>query len=90
MKFMKMKSVKIGICYSRDPTIPYMGIQWNLSIMDTLGTEKQFIVQRFPLFRGYLICTAIYLVPQKLSVIERFSLLGEFVIQRFLYIPTVL
>ena len=29
-------------------------IQWNLSITDTLGPEKQFVVQRFPLFRGYL------------------------------------
>ena len=47
--------------------------------MDTLGTKKQFVVQRFPLFRGYFVCTAIYLVPQKQSVIERFSLLGEFV-----------
>ena len=60
-------------------------IQWNLSITDTLGTKKEFIVhseyiiQRFPLFRGYLICTAIYLVPPKQSVIERFSLLREFV-----------
>ena len=54
-------------------------LQWNLSITDTLGTKKQFIIQRFPLFRGYLICTAISLVPQKQSVIERFSLFGEFV-----------
>ena len=54
-------------------------IQWDLSITDTLGTEKQFVIQRFPLFRGYFIRPAIYLVPQKQSVIERFSLLGEFV-----------
>ena len=47
--------------------------------MDTLGTEKQSVIQRFPLFRGYLICTVIFLDPQKQSVIERFSLLGEFV-----------
>ena len=47
--------------------------------MDTLGTEKQSVIQRFPLFRGYLICTVIYLILQKQSVIERFSLLGEFV-----------
>jgi hypothetical protein len=56
-------------------------IQWNLSITDTLGPEKQFVVQRFPLFRGYFICIAIYLDPQKQSVIERFPLLGEFVIR---------
>ena len=57
----------------------YILIQWDLSTTDTLGTKKQFVVQRFPLFKGYLIYTAIYLVPQKQSVIERFSLLGEFV-----------
>ena len=54
-------------------------MQWNLSITDTLGPEKQFVIQKFPLFRRYLICTAIYLVPQKQSVIERFPLVGEFV-----------
>jgi hypothetical protein len=52
-------------------------IQWNLSITDTLGPEKQFVVQRFPLFRGYFICIAIYLDPQKQSVIKRFPLLGS-------------
>ena len=31
----------------------YTRIQWDLSITDTLGTEKQFAIQRFPLFRGY-------------------------------------
>ena len=56
-------------------------IQRKVSIIDTLGTEKQFVIQRFPLFRGCFICTAIYLDPQKQSVIERFSLLGEFVIR---------
>ena len=56
-------------------------IQWNLCITDTLGTEKQFAVQRFPLFRGYFIHIAIYLDPEKQSVIERFSLLVEFVIR---------
>ena len=56
-------------------------LQWNLSITDTLGPKKKFAVQRFPLFRGYFLCTAIYLVPQKQSVIERFPLLGEFVIR---------
>ena len=49
--------------------------------MDTLGPEKQFAIQRFPLFRGYFVCIAIYLVPQKQSVIERFLLLGEFVVR---------
>ena len=68
----------------------YMYIQWNLSITDTLGTEKQSVIQRFLLFRGYLTCTVIYLVPQKQSVIERFSLLGEFVkLKRFHCIPKV-
>ena len=56
-----------------------MHLQWDLSITDTLGPEKQFVIQRFPLFRGYLACTAIYLDPQKQSVIERFPLLGEFI-----------
>ena len=51
----------------------------NLSITDTLGPEKQFVIQRFPLFRGYYICIAIHLDPQKQSVMERFSQLGEFV-----------
>ena len=51
-------------------------IQLNLSITDTLGPEKQFVIQRFPLFRGYLISIAISLDPQKQSVIERFLLLG--------------
>jgi hypothetical protein len=32
---------------------------------DTLGPEKQFIIQRFPLFKGRLTCIAIYLDPQK-------------------------
>ena len=56
-------------------------IQWNLSITDTLGTEKQFVIQRFPLFRGCFIYMAIHSDPQKQSVIERFPLLGEFVIR---------
>ena len=47
--------------------------------MDTLGPEKQFVIQRFPLFRGYFICIAICLDPRKQSAIERFLLLGEFV-----------
>ena len=53
----------------------------NLSTTDTLGAEKQFVIQRFPLFRGCFICIAVYLDPQKWSAIERFSLLGEFVIR---------
>ena len=56
-------------------------VQWNFSMTGTLGTEKQFVVQRFPLFRGYFTQTAIYLDQQKQSVMERFSLLGEFVIR---------
>ena len=60
-------------------------IQRNLSITDTLGTEKQFVIQRFPLFRGYFTRTAIYLDPQKQSAIERFSLLGELLIEVPLY-----
>ena len=27
-------------------------LQWDLSIKDTLGPEKQFVIQRFPLFRA--------------------------------------
>ena len=49
-------------------------IQWNLSMTDTLGTEKLVVIQRFPLFKGYFICISIYLDPQRQSVIERFSL----------------
>ena len=59
----------------------HIRLQWNLSITDTLRPEKQFVIQRFPLFRGYFICTAIYQDPQKQSVIERFPLLGEFVVR---------
>ena len=55
-------------------------VQWDLSIMDTLGLEKQFVIQRVPLFRGCFICTTFYADPQKQSVIERFPPLGEFVI----------
>ena len=54
-------------------------IQWNVSITDTLEPEKQFVILRFPLIRGYFICIAIYQDPQKQSVIERFPLLGELV-----------
>ena len=56
-------------------------IQWNLSITDALGTEKQFVIQRFPLFRGYFTHITTYLDPQGQSVIERFPLFGEFVIR---------
>ena len=59
----------------------YIYIQWNLSITDALGTEKQFDIQRFPLFRGYFTHITTYLDPQKQSVIERFPLFGEFVIR---------
>ena len=51
----------------------------DLSIADTLGSEVQYVMQRFPLFRGFLM-HIICLDPQKQSVIERFPLLGEFVI----------
>ena len=39
------------------------------------------VVQRFPLFGDYFMHIAKHLDPQKQSVIERFSLLGEFVIR---------
>ena len=58
-----------------------LGLQWNLSTMDTLGPEKQCVIQRFPLFRGYFTCMAIYLDAQKQFVVERFPLLGELVIR---------
>ena len=58
----------------------YFAIQWNLSITDTLGPEKQFAIQRFSQFRGCFTYRAIYLAPPKQFVIERFLLLGEFVI----------
>ena len=56
-------------------------IQWNLSITDTLRPEKQFAMQRFSQFRGCFTYRAIYLVPPKQFVIERFLLLGKFVIR---------
>ena len=46
-----------------------------------LGPEKHCVIQRFLLFKGYLIHTAIYPGSQKDSVLERFLLLGEFVIR---------
>jgi hypothetical protein len=46
-----------------------------------LGPEQQLVALKFPPFRDYSICIAIYLDPQKQSVIERFLLLGEFVIR---------
>ena len=37
-------------------------IQWDLSIADILGPEKQVVIQRFPLFKGYLtrICLQVH------------------------------
>ena len=49
--------------------------QGDASITDALGTEKQFVIQRLPLFKGYFIHTAIYLDSQKQSVIKRFLLI---------------
>ena len=51
-------------------------IQWNLSIRDTLGPEKQFVIQTFPLFRGYFIHITICLDPQMQSVIEVSTIRG--------------
>ena len=47
-------------------------IQWKLSITDTLGNEKQFVMESFPL----LICIAAMCpVPQKQSAaLERFAI----------------
>ena len=49
--------------------------------MDTLGTDKGVVIQRFPLIRGYFVRIAIYLDPHKQSVMEKFSLLGTFVVR---------
>ena len=38
-------------------------------------------MQRFPLLRGCFTCMTIYLDPHKQSVIQRFPLLGNFVIR---------
>ena len=65
-------STRMYILYVQ--SVLQMEIQWNLSITDTLGPEKQFFIWRFPLFRGYFTCVTIYLDPQKQSVIERFPL----------------
>ena len=53
----------------------------NFSVMDTLETDKLFVIQRFPLFKGHFRCIAIHLVLHKQSVLEKFLLLGEFVIR---------
>ena len=47
--------------------------------MDTSGTEKQFAMQRFPLFSGCFTCIIIYLDPHKQSVIESFLICGELI-----------
>ena len=49
------------------------------------GYTEQSVIERFPLFRGYFICTAMNLDPQKQSVIERFQVLEEFVTRGPLY-----
>jgi hypothetical protein len=52
------------------------------TVTDTLGPENQFAVQRFPLFRGYFMCIAIYLDPYEQSAtVCQTPLLGEFVIR---------
>ena len=61
----------------------YSCTQWNLSITDTLEIEKQFVIERFPLFRGCFMYMAIHSGPQVQFVIERFPLLGEFVMRDF-------
>ena len=55
--------------------------QRNFSVMDTLETDKLFVMQRFSLFKSYFRCIAIHLVLHKQSVLERFLLLGEFVVR---------
>ena len=56
-------------------------IQWNLSITDTLGAEKQLVIQRFTLFGGYFTCTVICFGPAKAVCCREVSLFGEFVIR---------
>ena len=69
----------------------YIYVQWNLSITNTLGTEKQCAIKRFPLLRrGCFTSIGIRLDPPKQSVMERFSLLEEFVIRGSLHILTYL
>ena len=46
--------------------------------MDTLGTEKQFVIQRFPLLRDYFTHITICLDQHKQSILERFPLFGDF------------
>ena len=48
-------------------SIANFDIQWNLSITDTLGTEKQFVIQRFPLFRGCFVYMVVHSDPQVLE-----------------------
>ena len=51
-------------------------------ILNSLNTYfNQSVIQRFPLFGGHSICTAIHSDQQRQSVIERLVLLWEFVIR---------
>ena len=45
-------------------TYEYKHTQCNHSVTDTLGTEKQFAIQRVRLFRGYFTRIANYMDPQ--------------------------
>ena len=49
--------------------------------MGTLGTEKQFIIQRCPLFSVYLIYIAIYPFPQRQSANTVSTVLGKLVVR---------
>jgi hypothetical protein len=56
--------------FSHSILMPSLHLWWNLSITDTLGTEKQFAIQRLPLLRGYFTCMSIYLDPQAVCYTE--------------------
>ena len=51
-------------------------VQWYLSITNTLGTEKQFAIWRFPLFRGYFIHTVIHITSKAVCFREVFTIRG--------------
>ena len=57
--------------------------QWNLSIVDTLGTEDQFVTKRFTLIRGYFMQIAMISGPTKAVCYGEVSTIWGVCYQRF-------
>ena len=64
-----MLKQKQGDISEHDLSLEIKEVQRNLSITDTLGTEKQFVMKRFPIFRGYFICSTIYIWTHESSLL---------------------